>query len=95
MIDDIHKHLTKKNGKKIKQKMPAFIIAMNVRDRWLLTETAEYLGINSAIYINKPYLKDLYDIPIQLSAYLGAFFNDSNHEDLRKTILQVTKYTLI
>jgi hypothetical protein len=32
---------------------------------------------------DKPNLKDLYENPIQLSAYLGAFFNDPNHQELR------------
>ncbi len=34
---------------------------MNIRDRWLLVETAEHLGIRSDIYVNKPYLKDGYN----------------------------------
>ena len=33
---------------------------------------------------NKSDLKDLYDIPVQLSAYLGAFFNDPVYDELRK-----------
>lgn len=33
---------------------------------------------------DKTELRDLYDIPVQLSAYLGAFFNDENHASLRK-----------
>ena len=33
---------------------------------------------------DKTELADLYDIPIQLSAYLGAFFNDANYDELRK-----------
>jgi hypothetical protein len=56
-----HTFPVKKAGKVSKQKMPVFTIAMNVRDRWLLLETAEYLGIRSNIYISKPYLGDGYN----------------------------------
>ena len=33
---------------------------------------------------DKPELKDLYSMPVQLSAYLGAFLNDPKHDELRK-----------
>ena len=42
---------------------------------------------------NKAELRDLYDIPVQLSAYLGAFFNDPKHDSLRKE--RVINYGLI
>lgn len=48
----------RKSGEIIKQKSPAFVIAMHVRDKWLIVETAEHLGIRDNVYIHKPYLKD-------------------------------------
>jgi hypothetical protein len=42
---------------------------------------------------NKSELRDLYDIPVQLSGYLGAFFNDPTHDSLRKK--HVINYGLI
>jgi genome maintenance exonuclease 1 len=33
---------------------------------------------------DKPELKDLYSLPVQLSAYLGAFLNDPKYDELRK-----------
>ncbi len=52
-------HKTKKaGGIFLNEKIPAFVIAMHARDRWLILETAEFLGVNSNIYIYKPYVKD-------------------------------------
>ncbi len=51
----------RKEGRAIKQKIPTFVIAMNVRDRWLLIETAEHLGIKDNVYIHKAWKKDGYN----------------------------------
>ncbi|RNA19963.1 mitochondrial genome maintenance exonuclease 1 [Brachionus plicatilis] len=34
---------------------------------------------------SKPDIKDLYDIPVQISAYIGAFLSDPRYEELRKS----------
>lgn len=47
-----------KAGVIVKQKIPAFVIAMHVRDRWLIIEVAEHLGISGNIYINKNTVTD-------------------------------------
>ncbi|CAF0706838.1 unnamed protein product [Brachionus calyciflorus] len=33
---------------------------------------------------NKPTMKDLYDLPVQISAYIGAYLNDPRYESLKK-----------
>ena len=48
----------KRAGEVVRQKIPAFVIAMHVRDRWLLIETAEHLGVKSNVYIHKSWQKD-------------------------------------
>lgn len=48
----------KRAGKIVTEKMPVFTIAMHVRDRWLITEVAEHLGIADNIYIHKAWTGD-------------------------------------
>jgi len=53
-----HANHRKKNGIIIKEKIPAFAIQMHIRDRWLLVETLEHLGIKGNVYTHKAWIKD-------------------------------------
>jgi hypothetical protein len=50
----------KRAGMIVLQKIPAFVINMHARDRWLLTEIAEYLHLKSNLYIYKGWVSDGY-----------------------------------
>ena len=51
--------LRNENGNKYK--LPTFVIAMHERDKNLILEVKEYLGLRDRVYILKPYLGDGYN----------------------------------
>lgn len=51
-------HTRNKNSLNRKEKVPAFAISMNQRDKELLEKVRNHLGIKNKVYLHKPYKGD-------------------------------------
>lgn len=49
-----HTRSTTKGGVLVKEKMPAFALAMHIRDKELIEAVRDHLGLKSVVYIHKP-----------------------------------------
>lgn len=63
----------KKNGKKIKEKSPAFALSMNERDKELIEAVRDNLSLKNKVYIHKPYKGDGYNRGNRATLVVRAF----------------------